>query len=69
MVPIKKRFIVVSESLTDREQMVILTDIHYWTDNEEQLRRWCMENNSQFVGMTVVFPDSHVLTSFILRWK
>jgi hypothetical protein len=69
MVPIKKRFIVVSESLTDREQMVILTDIHYWTDNEEQLRRWCMENHSQFVGMTVVFPDSCTLTSFILRWK
>ena len=69
MVPIKKRFIVVSESLTDYEQMVILTDIHYWTDNEEQLRRWCMENHSQFVGMTVVFPDSCALTSFILRWK
>ena len=69
MVPIKKRFIVVSDELTDYEQMIILTDIHYWTDNEEQLRRWCMENNSQFVGMTVVFPDSGALTSFILRWK
>ena len=69
MVPIKKRFIVVSDELTDHEQMIILTDIHYWTDNEEQLRRWCMENHSQFVGMTVVFPDSCALTSFILRWK
>lgn len=69
MVSIKERFIVVPDVLTDDESMVILTDIQYWSDRETELRQWCVENNSQFVGMTVVFPNTPSLTAFILKWQ
>jgi len=68
MVPTQERFIIVPCKLTDTEQMVILTDIRYWADRETELRAWCSENSSAFVGMTVVFPDSRTLTAFCLTW-
>jgi len=68
MVSIKERFIVVPDVLTDNEQMVILTDYNYWADRESDLEQWCVDNSSQFNGMTVVFPNAQVLTAFCLRW-
>lgn len=69
MVSTQERFIVVPDVLTDTEQMVILTDIHYWADHENDLREWCLDNSSEFVGMTVVFPDKRTLTAFCLTWS
>lgn len=69
MVSIKERFIVVPDVLTDNESMVILTDIQYWADRENELRQWCIKNDSEFAGMTVVFPNTLSLTAFILRWS
>lgn len=69
MVSTQERFIVVPFVLTDTEQMVILTDIHYWADHETELREWCRDNGSAFVGMTVVFPNDSTLTAFCLTWS
>ena len=69
MVSTQERFIVVPCVLTDAEQMVILSDFHYWADHETELREWCWDNNSAFVGMTVVFPNAATLTSFCLTWS
>jgi hypothetical protein len=69
MVSTQERFIVVPFVLTDTEQMVILTDIHYWADHETELREWCRDNGSAFVGMTVVFPNASTLTAFCLTWS
>lgn len=65
----QERFIVVPSQLTDTEKMVILTDIQFWSDHEQQLHQWCNSNNSEFVGMTVVFPDERTLTAFLLKWQ
>ena len=69
MVSAQERFIVVPCVLTDAEQMVILTDFHYWADHEHELRAWCLDNSSAFVGMTVVFPNKPTLTAFCLTWS
>ena len=69
MVSTQERFIVIPDVLTDINSMVILTDINYWSDHETELRQWCQDNNSEFVGMTVLFPDPRTLTAFVLRWQ
>jgi hypothetical protein len=69
MVSAQERFFVVSDVLTDDTKMVILTDFHYWADNEDSLRKWCKETNTQFAGMTLVFPDERTLTAFVLKWQ
>lgn len=69
MVSIKERFIVVPDVLTHNEQMIILTDYNYWAGLESDLREWCVNNGSQFAGMTVVFPDAATRTAFLLRWS
>lgn len=69
MVSAQERFFIVSDVLTDETKMVILTDFRYWADNEDSLRDWCAENNTQFAGMTLVFPDGLALTAFLLRWS
>jgi hypothetical protein len=69
MVSAQERFIVVPCVLTDAEQMIILTDFHYWADHENELREWCWDNSSAFVGMTVVFPNKPTLTAFCLTWS
>lgn len=68
MVPTQERFIVVPDVLTDNSNMVILTDFRYWAENEDSLRNWCAENNTQFAGMTLLFPDKPTLTAFCLKW-
>ena len=68
MVSTQERFIVLPDVFTPDVFMVILTDIDYWSINETELRQWCQDNNSEFVGMTVLFPDSRTLTAFVLRW-
>ena len=69
MVSTQERFIVLPDVLTPDVFMVILTDISYWSINETKLRQWCRDNNSEFVGMTVLFPDPRTLTAFVLRWQ
>lgn len=69
MVSAQERFFIVPDVLTDETNMVILTDFRYWADNEDSLRNWCAENNTQFVGMTVIFPDERTLTAFCLKWS
>lgn len=69
MVSTQEKFIVIPDVLTDTDSMVILTDIGYWAINEEELRQWCKDNGSLFVGMTVTFPDRRTLTAFVLKWS
>lgn len=69
MVSIKERFIVVPDVLVENNQMAILTDYRYWAEQEDALRSWCKDNNSDFVGMIVVFPNQKTLTAFLLRWS
>ncbi len=69
MVSIKERFVIVPDVLTDNDQMVILTDYNYWAECEVELAQWCKDNDSDFTGMLVVFPNQKTLTSFCLEWS
>ena len=65
----EERFIVAPDYLTDREILIILSDIAYWNNNYDDLEQWCLEYQSQRQGMTVVCPDKQTLTAFCLRWS
>ena len=69
MVSAKEKFIIVPDVLTDTEKMVILSAWEFWNDHETELRDWCQDNNADFVGMTVTFPNKKTLTAFCLKWS
>jgi hypothetical protein len=66
----RERFIIVPASLLhDDGCMVFLTDVHYWAEREQELKKWCLKHDCVFAGMTVAFPDQQTLTTFVLRWQ
>lgn len=69
MITSSERFIVIPDVLTDDVKMIILADYRFWAEQENELRRWCQETDSEFVGMTVTVPDLPTLTAFCLRWS
>jgi hypothetical protein len=69
MVSTKERFVAIPNVLTDEYNMIILTDIQFWSEHENELRQWCQDNDSEFVGMTVTFSNLRALTAFILKWQ
>lgn len=52
----------------DINYLVILTDINYWANCEDDLRTWCIEHECLVEGMTINFPTEEMLTLFVLRW-
>jgi hypothetical protein len=63
-------FIVAPPILTDPgEPLIILTDLSYWNENFNALKKWCEENNCVQQGMTVVAPDQKAITAFCLKWS
>lgn len=69
MAPAQDKFIIIPDLLTVTDKMVILTDIVFWSSHEDQLRQWCADNDSDFIGMTVVFPNEKTLAMFVLKWS
>ena len=69
MITGKQRFVVIPADLLEgTEKMIILADYNFWADQEDELRHWCHDNNSSFLGMTVTVPNEQTLTAFCLRW-
>jgi len=65
----ENRFVIAPPELVDEEQLVILTDYNFWIDQTDELVEWCRENGAVQQGMTVVIPNTEVLTLFCLRWS
>lgn len=66
----KEKFVVIPTNLLEgNEKMIILADYNHWAVYEDDLRQWCNENNSSFVGMTVTVPNERTLTAFLLKWQ
>ena len=66
----KNRFITVGYDLLDGpEQLVVLTDIGFWAEHEQELDTWCDQHGAVMTGMTVAFPNEQTLTAFTLRWS
>ena len=69
MISSKERFVVIPADLLEgNEKMIILAHYNFWAAHEDELRQWCHDNNSSFVGMTVTVPNEQTLTAFCLRW-
>ena len=49
--------------------IVMLSDIGFWVEHYEALRKWCEQSNCQVMGMTVEIFDAKTLTAFALRWS
>lgn len=47
---------------------VMLTDLVYFADQEQELDQWCQENGAVRSGMIIDFPREAVLSLFIIRW-
>ena len=62
------RFIIAPNELVDQEQLIILTDVQYWTDNWDALNQWCLSRDADTAGMAVVLGSERTLVEFILRW-
>lgn len=65
----KERFIIAPGVLVDQEQLIILTDIQYWTEHQDELKQWCLERDAVTAGMTVVLDSERTLVEFVLRWS
>lgn len=67
----KNKFITVGRDLLDNidEILIILTDIGFWAEHEEELKTWCELYGASAMGMTVTLPDQKTLTAFTLKWS
>ena len=66
------RFVVADHEVSktfDTHTVVMLGDIGYWLHHYDDLRRWCEQNRSRIVGMTVEIPDAETVTAFCLKWS
>jgi hypothetical protein len=67
----KQRFIFSDKSMfpnTSGKYLIILTDVAYWVNNQDDLLDWCAEHDCDTQGMTVDIPDDKTLMLFKLRW-
>ena len=65
----RERFIIAPGVLVDQEQLIILTDVEYWINNQDALRQWCLEHGAVAAGMTVVLNSERDLVQFVLKWS
>ncbi len=47
---------------------VMLTDLVYFADQEQELDQWCQDNGAVRSGMVIDFPSEAVLSLFVIRW-
>lgn len=68
----ENRFIIapdyVKEPYDGRTHIIVLTDIHFWALNTDQLTDWCQQHGCEVKGMTVEIPTDDLLTAFCIRW-
>lgn len=68
-----QRFIVVDAVIARdnmTSHMVVLTDIYFWAEHQDDLDKWCDEHPGVYqMGMTVSFETQEMLTLFTLRWS
>lgn len=67
------RFVVVdSQALnidSDRyPRAVVLADVGYWKERDQELREWCEQNGCRLKGMTVSLPTEEIEILFRLKW-
>lgn len=48
---------------------VMLADLIYFGDREQELDQWCQDNGAVRSGMIIDFPSEAVLSLFIMRWS
>ena len=48
---------------------VMLTDLVYFADQEQELDQWCQDNGAHRSDMIIDFPSEAVLSLFIMRWS
>lgn len=65
MTPVRERFVIVRNFFS---HSVILSDIEYWAEHEQELDQWCGENEARRQGM-IVEMSAEALTAFALRWS
>jgi hypothetical protein len=63
------RFVIAPGVLVEKEQLIILTDIGFWSEHQDELKQWCLERDAVTAGMTVVLDSERTLIEFILRWS
>jgi hypothetical protein len=63
------RFVIALGVLVEQEQLIILTDIGYWSEHRDELRQWCLERDAVVAGMAVVLSSERTLVEFVLRWS
>jgi predicted nicotinamide N-methyase len=51
------------------DDVVILTDIVFWSSNQNLIDKWCDEHDAKRTGMVISFGDPRRLTEFILTWS
>ena len=59
-----RKFVAIPES-----RVIFLTDVIFWSDNEEQLSEWCKANRCLFTGMVLEALDESSYLMFIMRWS
>jgi hypothetical protein len=66
----RNRFVIVGTRIFNDTtgNMIILSDIEYWSENYNKLQSWCEEYGAEVCGMTVTC-DEATLTAFCLKWS
>lgn len=67
------KFVVVDSQVLNIDaerypRTVVLADVGYWKERDQQLREWCEHNGCKLKGMTVSLPTKELETLFCLKW-
>ena len=69
MAPFKHRlFTTVPKELELGSNLIVLTDIDFWSNHYDELLDWCQLHDAKPEGMTVKLKNKKQLTLFILKW-
>ena len=53
-------------------QTYVIADYNFWTDNQEEIDRWLIENTERGLktqeGMTISFANEQEEIMFLLKW-
>ena len=70
----KRRFMITGpfdEEMPNK--YVMITDIKYWMDNEDEIYTWMRENlprgKMHQTGMVIEFENDQDLSNFLLKWS
>lgn len=48
--------------------LIVLTDIHFWTEHLDEIKTWCEDAGCQLQGLSVEIPSDELYTAFCLKW-